>query len=139
MGMYTELVCAMTLKKDIPKDVLEILEYMIDNEDKTCPPTPKHNFFDTSRWYWMLHSDSCYFSGDSDSTLRYDDDTEDYYLTVRCNIKNYGCEIEYFLEWLTPYIDMNDNEFLGYKRYEQNDSPTLLYFFETGIVSEEVR
>ena len=36
MGMYTELVFASEIKRDTPKNVLDILEYMLDS-DKERP------------------------------------------------------------------------------------------------------
>ncbi len=128
MGMYTELVFACELKKDTPKEVIDILEYMVGNPRKD-PIIPAHELFSTSRWEWMFKSNSYYFDGDTHSTLRFDDMSKAYVLTVRCNLKNYDNEIEKFIDWIKPYVDKIDDylEFKGYYRYEENDKPTLIY------------
>ncbi|WP_447515895.1 hypothetical protein [Clostridioides difficile] len=45
MGMYTEFVCAIELKKDTPKEVINILNNMIEGEDR-YDITPPHPFFE---------------------------------------------------------------------------------------------
>ena len=127
MGMYTELVMACKLKKDAPEDVVETLKYMVgDSEYPAVIPT--HDLFKTDRWKFMLRCDSYYFDGDTNSTFRYDDIRKSYVLTIRCNLKNYCDEIEEFLNWIIPYS--NTNGFVGYSRYEESETPTLIYFNE---------
>jgi hypothetical protein len=79
----------------------------------------------------MLRSDSYYFDGITNSRLKVDNlipDHPSYYLTIRCNLKNYNDEIENFIDWLKPYIHKDqENMFIGYKRYETENDPTLLY------------
>ena len=43
------------------------------------------------------------------------------------NIKNYNNEIEEFFEWLMPYIDGEEGDFIGYSRYEETKELTLVY------------
>ena len=127
MGMYTELVMACKLKKNAPEDVVETLKYMVgDSEYLAAIPT--HDLFKTDRWKFMLRCDSYYFDGDTNSTFRYDDIRKSYVLTIRCNLKNYCDEIEEFLNWIVPYS--NTNGFVGYSRYEESETPTLIYFNE---------
>lgn len=127
MGMYTELVMACKLKKNAPEDVVETLKYMVgDSEYLAAIPT--HDLFKTDRWKSMLRCDSYYFDGDTNSTFRYDDIGKSYVLTIRCNLKNYCDEIEEFLNWIIPYS--NTNGFVGYSRYEESETPTLIYFNE---------
>jgi hypothetical protein len=133
MGMYTELVCAFELKNNVPKDIINILNYMCEGDDDFLNDVeiPNHELFKTSRWDFMLRSDSYYFDGATHSFLKTDylyPDKPMYYLNVRCNLKDYDNEIDKFIDWLKPYIDKDkENMFIGYKRYETENEPTLIY------------
>ena len=96
MGMYTELVMACELKEDVPEEVIETLKYMANDIDYLAT-VPVHPLFETDRWKWMLRSDSYYFDGKTHSAFDYDDISKSYYITVRCNLKNYCDEIQEFL------------------------------------------
>lgn len=130
MGMYTELVCAFNLKEETPTEVIGILERMCDGDiqDLNLIELPDHNLFKSARWKFMLKSDSYYFDGDSHSTIR-NDSIGGYYVTIRCNLKNYDDEIEKFIDWVKPYISYggNGDYFIGYSRYEESKEPTLIY------------
>lgn len=126
MGMYTELNIAIEIDDD--PQVISILQYMLDVDDGFEPKLPHHAFFYTACWRWMLRSDSYYFPGQTDSRLVKDNlypDRPMWFLTVRCNLKNYSNEIEEFLDWLAPYSLTQG--FVGYKRYEEDENPTLIY------------
>jgi len=130
MGMYTEFHFNAELVKDLPKEVENILKYMIgesDGEDISPPDLPNHKLFSTPRWQVMLMGDSYYFAADTISTLRYDNITNSHFLCIRCSFKNYDSEIELFLDWISPYIEMDSGEFLGFYRYEMDEIPTLIY------------
>lgn len=122
MGMYTELVLACEVE-DNYQDCIRPIECLLMNRiDCTYPD---HEFFKSPRSKYMLNSDSYYFDGETHSNLKYDIQVESYYLTIRCNLKNYDNEIEKFLNWLAPYI--LSYGFLGYYRYEEHENPTLIY------------
>ena len=128
MGMYTELVMAIELKQNVSANVYEILQYMVGDSEFEPIELPNHPLFKTNRWHFMLNSDSYYFDGITKSILKEDNlfpDHPSYYLTIRCNLKNYNEEIEKFIDWITPYSDTKG--FVGYKRYEEDEEPTLLY------------
>ena len=125
MGMYTEFHFNSRLRVDVPQDVIAILEYMLGGGEKPAPPN--HPLFATDRWDFMLRSDSYYFDADTHSTLRFDDISRAYFLCIRCNLKNYTGEIQAFLSWITPYLDGSDGNFLGFSRFEEVDTPTLIY------------
>jgi hypothetical protein len=126
MGMYTELVYNSELKTDIPKSVIDIINYMLgDRESK--PETPDHELFHTTRWDFMLTCDSYYFDADTNSTLRFDEISGTYYLNIRCNFKNYDGEIDLFIDWIRPYIDKFEGELLGFYRFETSEDPTIIY------------
>ena len=128
MGMYTELVFACELKKEVPGEVIELLEFMV-GKTNIEPMTPNHPLFGNTRWRMMLKSDSYYFDGDTHSTIRFDKISQSHYLTIRCNLKNYDSEIELFLDWIKQYVDLIEDypEFKGYYLYEEAEKPTLIY------------
>lgn len=127
MGMYTEFVLGVDLVRETPKEVIDILDFMITNDlDDNEPILPDHPLFNTERWRYMLQSDSYYFGGFSNSLIDAPRFIEDVYkLSIRSNLKNYDSEIELFLNWLNPYIETRG--FIGYMRYEEFDDPWLIY------------
>lgn len=127
MGMYTELVCALELKQDTPDLVINTLKYMVGTLGE-LEETPTHELFETDRWDFMLRGDSYYFEGVTNSNLYKDTlipQRPTYYLTIRCNFKNYDGEIEKFIDWITPYS--HSTGFIGYKRFEGDKDPALIY------------
>lgn len=124
MGMYTELNIGVRLSQHTPANVIDIINYMLDNEHLVPPSDlPNHPLFETQRWHFMLISDSCYFEGRTDSSMTYAGSS--YELNVRCNLKNYDDEIIKFLDFINPYIKYNG--FIGYTRWECVEDPTLIY------------
>lgn len=130
MGMYTELHFNVELRTDTPPAVINILRFMVDGSP-VHPKTPDHPLFESERWEWMLQSDSYYFNADTASTLRWDDIAQSHFLCLRFNVKNYDGEIEHFLDWIMPYVDAFDGDFLGFSRYEESQEPTLIHYRET--------
>lgn len=127
MGMYTEFVFAAKLKRDVPKQVIDTLRWMVDSDE---PPKelPDHPLFSYGmRTEYMLRCDSYYFNGKSGVSFEFDDISNAYYLTVRTNLKNYGDEIEEFIDWINPYLDTYGGDFLGYYLYEELSIPNLIY------------
>lgn len=127
MGMYIELVMAIELneKGKADKDVVDILKYMVGDADNV-KTLPNHELFRTKRWRYMLRMSSYYFEGSQHTELKYDNILNSYYLTVRCNLKNYDDEIAKFVDWIKPYSETKG--FVGYYRYECCKNPTLIYF-----------
>jgi len=125
--MYTELVCAFSLTKGTPQHVVDTLLYMTGQSSAEPETLPPHPFFGDTRWDHMLRGGSAYFDGDPHSTVRVDEYSGKHRVTIRCNFKNYDGELEKFIDWLTPHIDALPGDFVGYKRYEDTDVPTLLY------------
>ena len=131
--MYTELVCAVELKSDTPKKVIDILQKMVKNE--SVEGTEAEGFG------WIFNVSSAYFPGDSNSELN-KDIMDDYHLTIRLDCKNYGQEIQQFIAWIAPYCSGGEDEydddpdrFIGFMRYEEEIRPTLIFInpvqFET--------
>ena len=128
MGMYTELHYNAELLSSTPREVLDVLSYMVKTEKNSYPPiTPEHSLFGTDRWAHMLVSNSYYFSADTHSTLRYDAIAQAWFICIRCNFKNYCDEIAKFCEWINPYVSACEGEFLGFSRYEESEFPDLIF------------
>jgi hypothetical protein len=128
MGMYTVFHFNSELKKETPSEVINIIRHMLGEADRP-EALPDHPLFGaTSRWPFMLRTDSYYFDEDTHSTLRLDDITKTYFLCVRCNFKNYDDEIAQFLDWIHPYLEKHDGDFLGFSRYEESEEPTLIHY-----------
>ena len=101
-----------------------MIYHEIDKENISLPYHPL--FSQSERWQWMLTCDSYYFAADTISTLRFDDIAEQYFLCIRCNLKNYSNEIENFVNWIDPYLSHDSGDFLGFSRYEESENPEII-------------
>lgn len=116
MGMYTEINVCFDLIKDTPKNVTDILHYLIDGNDEPSE-LPNHEFFKCDRWCLVACCDSYYFDGTTNSKIVFDYTSMRYKVNIRSNLKNYDNEIDKFLHWLAPYVYTEG--FIGYIRYEE--------------------
>ncbi len=132
MGMYTELVIKADVKRDISVDVKFILNFLFnhemdidiwDNEMNLKPEIklPDHSFFKTSNWTAIGRCNSYYHIP---STFSFFDGK---YLFSRSDLKNYDNEINKFIDWLCPYLDVDAGKCIGWSWYEEWHEPTLLY------------
>lgn len=138
MGMYTELVLGVNLRHDTPPEVIEILRYMLAPVTTAQPSNlPDHPLFKEHRWSMVLAGSSSSFPGGTHSRLhRIPDD--DYELSVRANVKNYGSVIQHFISWIRPYISSPEvGGFMGYMRHEEAEHPRLLYVPVEGMPINE--
>jgi hypothetical protein len=135
MGMFTELIFGCSLKKDTPYYVTEILEFMLDESDfksdELLSDIPNYPLFTSdTRWRIMFVCSSYYFGVDNPvNKMWYDDITNNWIISIRCNFKNYSNEIELFLDWIKPYIDKGSGtrDIYAIVTYEQDSIPTLYY------------
>ncbi len=74
----------------------------------------------------MLTCDSYYFSAKTHSEIVSDRMMKYKYLCIRCNFKNYDGEIDKFVDWIMPYLEEIDGDFLGFSRYEEFNDPKLI-------------
>jgi hypothetical protein len=124
MGMYTELSLGIELKKETPDVIINILKGIIIGD--LFDPKVDHPLLRTDRWYWLLASaGSYYFDRKPNTIFKKDDITNTYFLSFTSNIKNYGSEWEYFLDFISPYIETNG--YIGTYMYEEWEDPILLY------------
>ena len=125
MGMYTEINICFDLIKNVSKDVVDILYYLINGVSVSFTELPEHDFFKCDRWNMIACCDSYYFDGSTNSKMIFDGISDTWKINIRANLKNYDNEIEKFLNWLKPYIETKG--FIGYKRYEECEEPVLIY------------
>lgn len=130
MGMYTELQFNTKIKNDIPEKVLNVLNYFGDNTKEVPTSLPDHYFFSNHlRWHQFGKMSSAYFDAEPHCVFKqiYGDKAP-YSFNMIFNLKNYGNEINLFLDWISPYIySTTGNEYLGYYRYEEEEYPTSIY------------
>ena len=126
--MYTELDFNVELKEDVPEDVVAILNAMASPNFKIIDlPTPPHLFFGTRNWEVLFKMDSYYFKAVTRRSFFIDPIGKQWILNVRSNLENYDSEIEKFIDWIMPYVDAEPGEFLGFYRYEETQTPTLIH------------
>ena len=122
--MYTEINVCFDLLRNAPKDIVDILHYLVEGAD--IPSIlPKHEFFKCDRWGMVACCDSYYFAGSTSSKMVFDDISKTWKINIRANLKNYDSEIVKFLDWLEPHIETKG--FIGYMRHETQEDPTLIY------------
>lgn len=129
MGMYTELILGAELKKDTPEHVIGVLKYILgETEEK-----PDNFPLSEGRCEWLLRGTSCSFGVSTPvNKLIFDDVIGYWIISSRSNIKNYGGEIEEFLNWLKPYISGGSGarDFYAITIYEEAESPTIHYLID---------
>ena len=127
MSTYTEIYVKAVLKEDVDDNVINILKYMLGMDDVELEDfeIPSHSLFKTDRWDSMLRSGGYY---NTVKLFEYNDTSENYYLVVRSDFKNYQGEIGKFFDWITPYVKKyGDKTFIGYSLYDEDDEPKLYY------------
>ena len=127
MGMYTEIfVRAEFDSKDLHPANLAMLKFMVEGGETVPHNIPKHELFETSRWTWMLQSNSYYHV--PFATMRFQEDMGTWYLIGRADLKNYDNEIEKFFDWIGSFVYCRgDKTFIGYSLYEEAEGPVLFY------------
>jgi len=125
MGMYTEIFLRADIKHDADPEVLALLEKWINGET-WMPPTPRielppHEFFDCPRWDGVASNDDSYFPHAYGAHFGPKQYGKGFTLALHCTLKNYHSEIEKFFDWINPYVDALEGEFIGHSLYEDVD------------------
>lgn len=129
MGMYTDFCFDSELKKDTPEIVLDILNALMnENGNLSTMLLPNHPLFKAPRWQMLGWGDSYYFDAKPRRYFKRDRISGTWVLNIRCNFKNYDDEIEKFIDWIKPYLEKTQGDFLGFKRYEEEREPTLIFY-----------
>lgn len=126
MGMYTELYISCGIKQDVPKEVRDVLFHLFGGKE-VPEKLPDHPFFQCSRWDCIGSMSSFYFVPMPTSRIEVNEISKKIYITSRSDLKNYGSEIEHFLDWIMPYVADGDGAHIGHMRYEEDREPTILY------------
>lgn len=123
MGMYTDFIYDADLRKETPKQVIELLEYMLDNDKPPPLRLPTAPLFLAYRWDCMLRMTYAASEVEGRSSLAINDGGK-FRLTIRCSLKNYDDEIEKFVEWIDPWVDAAPGAQLGASRFEEQEIAT---------------
>jgi hypothetical protein len=127
MGMYTQLFFNAELKKDLPDNVVSVLNYMTGKSGGLGLELPDHELFRCSRWEMVLNGTSGYFAPATSKTVFYKDELSgSFYLSSLSSFKNYSGEIDKFLDWIKPFLARWNREVLGWTWYEEAEEPTLI-------------
>lgn len=119
MGMYTEIYVNVNLKSDTPEEVIGVLEAIcLGQNDGLLKDYP-------DRWKCLFSDMSFYTPSTSCAKMKYQ--MGFWSLLGKGDIKNYDNEIEKFFEYIMSYVDASEGEFIGYKRYEEAQVPTLIF------------
>lgn len=127
MGMYVELIFGAQLKKDTPKEVIDTLKYMIEDDDDASEPEPISS--GKIEGSLFRHYSTSFPVSTPQRTIIYDKIEKCYVVSTRSSFKNYNREIETFLEWIKPYIDFGSGLWGMYAitMYELFAEPTIYY------------
>lgn len=130
MGMYTEFCFNAELRRDVPDYVVAALQRLASIEDLPDPDDGGdpllRRLLDCQRWDALFVCDSAYFPHSTSYAVFKDDIAGRWFVNVHSNLKNYDSEIEKFLDFIRPHVD-ECADFLGYHRYEEAESPTLIF------------
>ena len=126
MGFYTELIFGPTLKIDTPDHVIETLRFMGGEIDS---PPNNYPFSLDSRLGRRFLVRSSYCSAVSKGLFFIEKDMNMYTVSARCSLKNYENEIEKFLNWIKPWIDIGSGQkdFYAIVIDEKSTTPTIYY------------
>lgn len=127
MGAYTEIFVNVDLKPDVPEEVLAVLRAICDGEYNTALEGKP------GRWSMLFGNGSCFTPLTSCANLTYDEIRNGWSLLGKGDIKNYEGEIEAFFGWLMPWVDGEEGDFIGYKRYEECQTPELVFLANVGM------
>lgn len=127
MGMYTELVLKCRIVDRVPDAVEEVLQHMFNGKEMA------------RAWPAELSADRMPCIGSCSSFYHTPFALSKYsnegtnpsgkggYIFSRSDLKNYGGEIEQFLDWLRPYMEDDPGSCIGWQWYEEDEVPTLIF------------
>jgi hypothetical protein len=124
MGMYTEFYFRANVKDGPAADWLDDQI----NGEKWFADQPQHThliheWFNSPRWSHVFigggavyqESRKPVFRRKTGGTGPYDNQ-----LVLASSLKNYGSDVESFVDWITPHLKMSGGDFLGYSLYEDS-------------------
>lgn len=117
MGMYTEFYFRANVHDC---EVADWLHHQINGEGRFDYPFNGHEFFTLPRWCSIFRRPI--FRRKAPIGGPYGNE-----LAIASSLKNYSGETDSFIDWITPYLDMSDGDFLGYSLYEDSCDYDELY------------
>lgn len=129
MGMYTELIFGAELKRNTPNEVIQALKYMLGETNVKPNDFPLPD----GRCEWLFQSSSYYFGVNESVNKMWLDNVDNcWHISTRSSLKNYGGEIQKFLEWIKPYIESGSGcrDMYAIVTYEEAAEPTIYYLHE---------
>lgn len=145
MGDYTRFEFNAVLRENTPKDVLDVLGFMLDDDIEYDTPLPfalpEHPFFRTEGWLSMFWSASTYHpdtlpeNGGPPPVL--EDGTDGLRLKVLSSFQHYDGEVKLFCDWIGPYVLEEDGTEVGTVQFE-DARPTRLIRDREAIVFLEI-
>jgi hypothetical protein len=121
MGMYTEFYFRANIN-DGP--VADWLERQINGDEWFANGGyGDHEFFGLSRWDSVFRGGGAVYQESRIPIFRRKDIPNCVFnnsLVLSSSLKDYGSEIESFVEWIGPHLEMHDGDFLGYSLYEDS-------------------
>jgi hypothetical protein len=136
--MFTELVFAVELLPNTPRDTIDWIKYLVNPDDPTLPspvkrpdsPLFKEGTDRAPAYLEIFHGSSATLPGVSYLSFGYQESTRSWHLTIRSAVRNYQREIEGFLLWIMPYVAANG--LAGYFRFQADRYPSLVSYPEHG-------
>lgn len=138
MGYYTKFDFKAKFRKDSPAEFIDLIDKIVNRNDelwieltgKEHPPimsvydTPNlpidHKFGKCHRWNMLFFCEG-WSTFDKDKRI----------LIINSNLKNYGGEIEKFIDWISPYVaGHKPKQFVGTRKGEDPDSPQINIYIE---------
>ncbi len=143
MSVLYELFLACELKEDIPKQVIDVIAYLLSIDKRSFEPDPPlpypipdHFFFTLDRWTLVLAEKAPAFAGEGLGKLTFAESKNTYALTIRAEIRN-GIELlASFVHWLTPYIETTG--FLGYLVGDATFRVTLFFARDEKLIGNVI-
>ena len=124
--MYTELIFGAALEKDTPKNIIDNFIWFIEhkNEPMEIIEEIENMLYRGTSSYFAIHNPV--------NKILFDTFYGRYAVSIRMNIKNYGGEIETFLDYIKPYIHQGsgNRDMYAIVMYEEEDTPTIYYLGE---------
>jgi hypothetical protein len=118
MGMYTEIYVNVDLKEETPRPIITTLNEIIEGDTPDGFPDRTGCLFCNMSYYTPFTRVA---------NLTYDEIRRGWSLLGKGDLKNYSGEIEFFFDWLMPWVDGSPGDFVGYYRYEEDQAPTLVF------------
>lgn len=134
MGMYTEFFFRAPVKGDTPDDLIAWLQAQSESEGMDHTPYNDHPFFSCDHWPSLLHGAGAVYQDSRPMRFVLPDPERPWvypFLSIHSSLKDYGGEVDEFIDWISPHLDLLKGEFLGYKLYELDDTPTLFHLGES--------